>query len=114
MGLSQVYGFVKQSGGHVKIYSEVAQGTTIKIYLPRYHGNAAVEFRTRYNYCGRRYDETILIVEDDADLRTYITDVLRDLNYHVLSASSAQIALTMLLQDEPKIHLLLTDVVMPE
>ncbi|MGC1563903.1 MAG: PAS domain S-box protein [Bradyrhizobium sp.] len=113
LGLSQVYGFVKQSGGHVKIYSEVAQGTTIKIYLPRYHGNAAVESEPDTTIADGDTTETILIVEDDADLRTYITDVLRDLNYHVLSASSAQIALTMLLQDEPKIHLVLTDVVMP-
>jgi CheY-like chemotaxis protein len=57
--------------------------------------------------------ETILVVEDDADLRTYVSDVLRDLNYRVLSAPSAQGALTILLQAEPKVHLLLTDVVMP-
>jgi PAS domain S-box-containing protein len=113
LGLSQVYGFVKQSGGHVKIYSEVGQGTTIKIYLPRYHGHASVESEPDTTIADGDKTETILVVEDDADLRTYITDVLRDLNYHVLSASSPQIALTMLLQDEPKIHLLLTDVVMP-
>ena len=113
LGLSQVYGFVKQSGGHVKIYSEVGQGTTIKIYLPRYHGNAAVESEPDATIADGDTTETILVVEDDADLRTYITDVLRDLNYRVLSAANAQTALTMLIQDEPKIHLLLTDVVMP-
>ena len=57
--------------------------------------------------------ETILIVEDDADLRAYVSDLLRDLNYRVFSASSAQAALTILLQEEPKVDLLLTDVVMP-
>lgn len=113
LGLSQVYGFVKQSGGHVKIYSEVGQGTTIKIYLPRYHGNAAVESEPDVTIADGDTTETILVVEDDADLRTYITDVLRDLNYRVLAAANAQTALTTLIQDEPKIHLLLTDVVMP-
>jgi PAS domain S-box-containing protein len=116
LGLSQVYGFVKQSGGHVKIYSEVGQGTTIKMYFPRYHGatdltdaNADVsDFVPESEMV-----ETVLVVEDDPDLRAYVTDLLRDLNYNVISAPSAQVALTVLLQDKPKIDLLLTDVVMP-
>ena len=114
LGLSQVYGFVKQSGGHVKIYSEVGQGTSIRMYFPRYHGEArpvesdADEFRPE----GERL-ETILVVEDDADLRAYVSELLRDLNYRVVVASSAQAALTILLQDEPKVDLVLTDVVMP-
>ena len=114
LGLSQVYGFVKQSGGHVKIYSEVGQGTSIRMYFPRYHGEArpldsnADEFRP-----GGERLETILVVEDDADLRAYVSELLRDLNYRVVVASSAQAALTILLQEEPKIDLLLTDVVMP-
>ena len=114
LGLSQVYGFVKQSGGHIKIYSEVGQGTTIKIYLPRHHGSAIAE-EEQAETAAAEGDaaETILVVEDDTDLRTYVTDVLRDLNYRVLAASSAQGALTLLIQDQPKIHLLLTDVVMP-
>jgi PAS domain S-box-containing protein len=113
LGLSQVYGFVKQSGGHIKIYSEVGQGTTIKIYLPRHHGDTAVETEPETTVAEGDATETILVVEDDSDLRTYITDMLRDLSYRVLSASSAQAALTILLQDEPRIDLLLTDVVMP-
>jgi signal transduction histidine kinase/ActR/RegA family two-component response regulator len=113
LGLSQVYGFVKQSGGHVKIYSEVGQGTTIKIYLPRFHGDTVAEAEPEAAIAEGEATETILVVEDDNDLRTYITDVLRDLSYHVLSVPSAQAALTILLQDEPRIHLLLTDVVMP-
>lgn len=113
LGLSQVYGFVKQSGGHVKIYSELGHGTTIKIYLPRYNGNAVAETQPDEAVAEGDTTEIILVVEDDVDLRTYIIDVLRDLSYHVLSASSAQAALTILLQDQPKIDLLLTDVVMP-
>jgi PAS domain S-box-containing protein len=114
LGLSQVYGFVKQSDGHVKIYSEVGQGTSIRMYFPRYHGDArsvdsdADEFRPE----GEKL-ETILVVEDDADLRAYVSELLRDLNYRVIAASSAQAALTILLQEEPKVDLLLTDVVMP-
>ena len=114
LGLSQVYGFVKQSGGHVKIYSEVGQGTSIRMYFPRYHGDArpvdsdSDELRPE----GEKL-ETILVVEDDADLRAYVSELLRDLNYRVVPASSAQAALTILLQEEPKVDLLLTDVVMP-
>jgi PAS domain S-box-containing protein len=114
LGLSQVYGFVKQSGGHVKIYSEVGQGTTIKMYFPRYHGTAEILNDEPEDFVSEGDKiETILVVEDDEDLRTYVTDTLRGLNYRVFSAPSAQAALTLLLQDEPKFHLLLTDVVMP-
>jgi PAS domain S-box-containing protein len=114
LGLSQVYGFVKQSGGHVKIYSEVGQGTTIKMYFPRYHGTAATgSAETEEPYAQGDRLETILVVEDDDDLRTYISDLLRDLNYRVISAPSAQAALTILLQERPSIDLMLTDVVMP-
>jgi CheY-like chemotaxis protein len=114
LGLSQVYGFVKQSGGHVKIYSEVGQGTTIKMYFPRYHGAAATgSAEAAEPFAQGDRLETILVVEDDDDLRTYISDLLRDLNYRVISAPSAQAALTILLQERPSIDLMLTDVVMP-
>jgi CheY-like chemotaxis protein len=114
LGLSQVYGFVKQSGGHVKIYSELGHGTTIKMYFPRYHGTAtAGPGETEEPYAQGDRLETILVVEDDDDLRTYIADLLRDLNYRVISAASAQAALTILLQKQPGIDLMLTDVVMP-
>ncbi len=113
LGLSQVYGFVKQSGGHIKIYSELGHGTTVKIYLPRHHGSADADTEAEIAVAEGDATETILVVEDDRDLRIYVTDALRDLSYRVLSAPSAQAALTILLQDEPKIHLMLTDVVMP-
>lgn len=114
LGLSQVYGFVKQSGGHVKIYSEVGQGTSIRMYFPRYYGDARpAESDTEEALPEGERVETILVVEDDADLRAYVSDLLRDLNYRVFAASSAQAALTILMQDAPKVDLLLTDVVMP-
>ncbi|KYK46800.1 hybrid sensor histidine kinase/response regulator [Bradyrhizobium liaoningense] len=114
LGLSQVYGFVKQSGGHVKIYSEVGHGTSIKMYFPRYLGTRQAPVNEPEDVLpeGEKI-ETILVVEDDSDLRTYVCDVLRDLNYRILAAPSAQGALTILLQEEPKVNLLLTDVVMP-
>jgi PAS domain S-box-containing protein len=114
LGLSQVYGFVKQSGGHVKIYSEVGQGSSIRMYFPRYCGAARpADSEVQDIFPEGDKVETILVVEDDADLRAYVSDVLRDLNYRVFSASSAQAALTILLQEEPKVDLVLTDVVMP-
>jgi len=114
LGLSQVYGFVKQSGGHVKIYSELGHGTTIKMYFPRYHGAAAAAAaEAEEPFAPGDRLETILIVEDDDDLRTYVSDLLRDLNYRVIAAASAQAALTILLQQQPSIDLMLTDVVMP-
>ena len=114
LGLSQVYGFVKQSGGHVKIYSEVGEGTSIKMYFPRYIGNAQPASDDADEFISEGASvESILVVEDDADLRAYVSDVLRELNYRVLSAGSAQAALTILLQEDQQVDLLLTDVVMP-
>jgi len=114
LGLSQVYGFVKQSGGNVKIYSEVGEGTSIRMYFPRYLGSEQPEADDGSELLAEGDSiETILVVEDDADLRTYVLEVLRNLNYRVLSAASAQAALTILLQEEQKVDLLLTDVVMP-
>jgi PAS domain S-box-containing protein len=114
LGLSQVYGFVKQSGGNVKIYSEVGQGTTVKLYFPRHFGAATeqeeVEQHTLYNSEGA---ETILVVEDDPDLRAYLTDILRSLDYRVLVATSGPAALDMLTHNDRRIDLLLTDIIMP-
>ena len=114
LGLSQVYGFVKQSGGHVKIYSEIGHGTAIKMYFPRYDGaSVAIASEADEPLAEGDRRETILVVEDDENLRSYISDLLRDLNYRVISSPSAQSALTILLQDRPSIDLMLTDVVMP-
>ena len=114
LGLSQVYGFVKQSGGHVKIYSEVGHGTTVKIYLPRFVGSAPEMENEAAGPAEEGGDsETILVTEDDVDLRSYLTDILRGLNYRVVSVANAQAALTILLQEDRRVDLLLTDVVMP-
>jgi PAS domain S-box-containing protein len=113
LGLSQVYGFVKQSGGHIKIYSEPGQGTTVKLYLPRLHGEVAVQKEPDLRTLPRSADaETILVVEDDDDVRAYSKEVLRELGYSVLEASTATAALRMLDQ-HPQIDLLFTDVGLP-
>lgn len=113
LGLSQVYGFVKQSGGNIRIASEVGRGTTVSIYLPRWSfAGAAIDTPPTENPANSEDGETILVVEDDDDVRAYVCDVLRGLNYHVISASEGDAALTMLERDR-RIDLLLTDIVMP-
>jgi len=111
LGLSMVYGFVKQSGGHVKIYSEVGEGTTLKIYLPRVHDSEDVAAGPELlDMSGGT--ETILVVEDDDEVRATVTELLRDLGYDVLTARDAASALPIL-ESGVKIDLLFTDVVMP-
>ncbi|WP_158266402.1 CHASE domain-containing protein [Allosphingosinicella deserti] len=117
LGLSQVYGFVKQSAGHLKIYSEPGQGTTIKIYLPRYQGSEAPVEPTRSvpdpALPRARPGETILLAEDEPRVREMSVETLRELGYRVLAASHGVAALAILDQ-EPDVRLLFTDVVMPE
>jgi signal transduction histidine kinase/CheY-like chemotaxis protein len=112
LGLSQVYGFVKQSGGHVKIYSEVGEGTTIRIYLPRFAGTYAHQEAVEWEPRRGQSSECILVVEDDADVRGYVVETLGGLGYDVLQAAEASAALR-LLEQYKTIRLLLTDVVMP-
>jgi CheY-like chemotaxis protein len=115
LGLSQVYGFIKQSKGHIKIYSEVGEGTTVKIYLPRLLQE--VDRRDEEEQSAEAVEgpghETVLVVEDDRDVRAYLVEVLRDLNYRVLSAHDAVSALGLIKQGDMRIDLLLTDVVLP-
>ena len=114
LGLSQVYGFVKQSGGHVKIYSEVDHGTTVKIYLPRYAGKDEPGLAADDELeSGEENSEIILVVEDDDDLRGYIVEVLRALGYRVRAVANAAAAISVLEQKDQVIDLMLTDVVMP-
>ena len=113
LGLSQVHGFVKQSGGHIRIYSEIGEGTTIKIYLPRSFARAREadsEIKAPESQKGQL--ETVLVVEDDPDVRGYVTETLRGLNYRVLEAADGPAAMALVQQPQP-IDLLLTDVVMP-
>jgi signal transduction histidine kinase/DNA-binding response OmpR family regulator len=111
LGLSMVYGFVKQSGGHVKIYSEVGEGTTVKLYLPR-----SLQSEDRIaNADGQPAvggTETILVAEDDEGVRATAVEMLSDLGYYVLKAKDAQSALTVI-ESGVHIDLLFTDVVMP-
>ena len=113
LGLSQVYGFVKQSGGHVKIYSEVGEGTTVKIYLPR---SLAILDRVALETApivGSPGGETVFIVEDESEVRSYLTETIGDLNYQVWEASNGAAALAQFDAHPFRIDLLLTDVVMP-
>jgi CheY-like chemotaxis protein len=114
LGLSQIYGFVKQSGGHVKIYSEVGQGTCVKLYLPRHHGVGAVPDALSEPLAPprARRGETVLVVEDDPDVRTYTVEMVRDLGYQVISADDGRAALRML-DAHPELRLLFTDVGLP-
>jgi two-component system NtrC family sensor kinase len=113
LGLSQVYGFVKQSGGHIKIYSEVGQGTTIKMYLPRHRAADQPQPDPRMEAVEKGKGERILVVEDDEGVRGYIAEILQDLDYRVLTAPDAAVALHMLERQEAPVDLLLTDVVLP-
>jgi signal transduction histidine kinase/two-component SAPR family response regulator len=111
LGLSMAYGFVKQSNGHIRIYSEVGSGTTIKIYLPRSHQTeiAVQDIRSGPVVGG---SETILVVEDDQIVQATVIDLLTGLGYRVLKANDGQSALTVL-QSGIAVDLLFTDVVMP-
>ena len=111
LGLSMVYGFVKQSGGHVKIYSEVGEGTTVKIYLPRAHQTEDIKANPLAgNIVGGT--ETILVAEDEEEVRNTVVEMLGDLGYRVLTAKDALSALSVIESGVP-VDLLFTDVVMP-
>jgi len=113
LGLSQVFGFVKQSGGHITIYSEPDEGTTVKIYLPRLFAEVREEAPVEREIPGAITGERVLVVEDDEEVRLYIADLLRGLRYQVLEAADAPSALAQLDKGKPRIDLLLTDVVLP-
>jgi PAS domain S-box-containing protein len=111
LGLSVIYGFAKQSRGHMRIYSELGHGTTVKLYLPRALQNA-VDVAARTIETPRGQGETILVVEDDATVRLIIGDALKDLGYNVLLAPDARPAIA-LLQSDRAIDLLVSDIILP-
>ena len=115
LGLSMVYGFVKQSGGHIKVYSEEEQGTTIKIYLPRLLTDTGAEDESEQTPGIEMSPsaETVLVVEDDDDVRAYTLECLRELGYRVLEAHDGPSALRLLKRLSEPVDLLFTDVVMP-
>jgi PAS domain S-box-containing protein len=114
LGLSQVYGFVKQSHGHVKIYTETGSGTTVKIYLPRLEkpqlSEPVAEVSARVT---RPAEESILLVEDDDEVREFVSESLGELGYRVFAAADARTALRTL-DAHRDIDLLFTDVGLPE
>jgi PAS domain S-box-containing protein len=112
LGLSMVFGFVKQSGGHIKIYSEEGHGTSVKIYLPRSSGVQETEFEALQNAPVTGGDEKILIVEDDALVRQYVVTQIKSLGYAALEAGNAAEAL-IIIDSDKDIDLLFTDVIMP-
>lgn len=115
LGLATVYGIVKQNGGHINVYSEPGQGTTFKIYLPRYAaGPATLAPMEEPEQPLLRGRETILLVEDEPAILRLTTSMLKHLGYQVLPAGNPGVAVRLAEEHAGVIHLLMTDVVMPE
>jgi len=114
LGLSQVYGFVKQSGGHIRIYSEVGEGATIKLYFPRLTGQTVPPWTEKEAVPAppTNGSETVLVVEDDVQVNKLAVEALQERGYRVISAPDGAAALR-LLETAPHVDLLLTDVVLP-
>jgi CheY-like chemotaxis protein len=114
LGLSMIYGFVKQSGGQVRIYSEVGQGTTVCLYLPRHYGDVASDgLDMREGLLpGADAGETVLIVDDEPSVRLLVADVLGDLGYTVIEAADS-VAGLRILESAGRIDLLVSDVGLP-
>ncbi len=114
LGLSMIYGFAKQSGGQVRIYSEVGEGSTVCIYLPRHYGEVAVDDPTAELAVLPRSEqgETVLVVDDEPSVRMLVTDILGDLGYTAIEAGDSAAGLKVL-QSEVRIDLLVTDVGLP-
>jgi signal transduction histidine kinase/CheY-like chemotaxis protein len=118
LGLAMIHGFVKQSGGHIRIYSEVGEGTTVKVYMPRLTQEPAIAAVPKaidldlQPLAGAKASETILVVEDNEGVLEFASSILEDLGYRVLPAKDGSEAM-QILESEPAIDLLFTDVVMP-
>ena len=114
LGLSMIYGFAQQSGGQVRIYSEVGKGTTVCIYLPRHYGEVEDDHGSRDATVLPRSDqgETVLIVDDEPTVRMLIADILEDLGYTAIEAGDSAAGLKVL-QSDVRIDLLVTDVGLP-
>jgi two-component system cell cycle sensor histidine kinase/response regulator CckA len=114
LGLSTVYGIVKQSGGHLWLYSELNKGTTFKVYLPQVDMGQAQQEAVTATRGVTKGTETVLLVEDDDQVRSILTSILETQGYHVIVASNGTEALKIAAQDNGLIHLMMTDVVMPQ
>ena len=113
LGLSTVHGIVRQSSGHIEVYSEFGKGTTFKIYLPKAEKGAPTDRKLRPAIPGARGSETILLAEDSETVRRLCEDILRSAGYRILSARDGEEALRMAKDQPGSIHLLLTDTIMP-
>ncbi len=114
LGLSTVYGIVKQSGGNIWVYSEPEHGTTFKVYLPQLEGVTKPTERPTVEAAGPGGSETILLVEDEDVVRWVAQEILEQAGYYVLDANGGEEAIRLCNERAAPIHLLLTDVVMPE
>ena len=114
LGLSMIYGFAQQSGGQVRIYSEVGQGTMVCLYLPRHHGSAEEAAGSDASPPPRRAEqgETVLIVDDEPTVRMLVADVLEEFGYHAIEAPDGATGLRIM-QSDVRIDLLVTDVGLP-
>jgi PAS domain S-box-containing protein len=114
LGLSMVYGFARQSAGQVRIYSEEGQGTTIKLYLPRHHGEAvdALQIPEQLEALRAEAGETVLIVDDEPTVRMLVADTLAELGFQAIEAGDAASGLRVL-ESDARIDLLITDVGLP-
>jgi PAS domain S-box-containing protein len=111
LGLSMIYGFARQSGGHVQIYSELGHGTTVKLYMPRYKGDVEAGVQDEAE-TPRGAGETVMVVEDDSSVRMIVLEVLEELGYAAVSAVDARTAIPIL-ESNQRIDLLVTDVGLP-
>lgn len=112
LGLSSVYGFARQSGGHLKLYSEVGRGTTVRLYLPRAHGLAESSSESENNGPFPRGDESILVVDDDSTVRAVAVSHLSGQGYRVLEAKDGPAALKLIKSGRGTIDVLVTDIIL--
>ena len=114
LGLSMIYGFMRQSNGQIRVYSELGKGTTMCLYIPRYHGKAPADETTAEDATGFEggFGETVLVIDDEPTVRFLVVDLLQDAGYRVLEAGDG-VAGLKILQSESRIDLLITDVGLP-
>ncbi|MBT3176060.1 MAG: response regulator [Desulfobacula sp.] len=114
LGLSTVYGIAKQNNGFIDVYSELGQGTSVKIYLPRYDNKASEIQNEKMEKVPQGQGENILLVEDDSQILQLVQKILNELGYSVLALGAPKEAIRLVKEQKTKIHLLITDVIMPE
>lgn len=114
LGLSTVYGIVKQSGGYIWVYSELGEGTTFKIYFPKVDDKTVADAQFKPSFDSLKGSENILVVEDDLAVRELTCSFLKNYGYNVYEAENGQQALQFCEHYKQTIHLIITDVIMPE